>query len=158
MICKYGDKVEKFHIILWGKIEVVVPLEKKGYVTYENYIDYLVKLQEYKERELLLRCIELNKDDYPVTLEYIESLGGSKESSRRSDLLELNKKVKLDDYITRVLPILENFSNIDNNNVYSEIKEISYFQYQSRSILETGEKFGENGIMNNNKRYYSLIT
>ena len=39
-ICKYGDKADKFYLILKGKVIFIVPTEREHYMTEEEYIDY----------------------------------------------------------------------------------------------------------------------
>ena len=61
IIFKFGEKAEKFYIILKGKVEFCVPKENKVYMNEEEYILFLCKLKFNEENELIKRNIENNK-------------------------------------------------------------------------------------------------
>ena len=66
IICKYGDKAEKFYIILKGKVIFLVPKMNKFYMTEEEYIEHLMKLREYQEIELMKNIISHNQYIYYI--------------------------------------------------------------------------------------------
>ena len=66
IICKYGDKADKFYIILKGKVIFLVPKMNKFYMTEEEYIEHLMKLREYQEIELMKNIISHNQYIYYI--------------------------------------------------------------------------------------------
>ena len=52
-LCKYGDKADKFYVVIRGKIIFLVPKSNKYYMTEEEYIEHLMKLRENQEFELV---------------------------------------------------------------------------------------------------------
>ena len=52
-IFKFGEKAEKFYIILKGKVEFCVPKENKVLMNEEEYILFLSKLRFNEENELI---------------------------------------------------------------------------------------------------------
>ena len=53
-ICKYGEKADKFYIILRGKVTFCIPKANKHYLNEEEYILFLLKLRFINEAELIL--------------------------------------------------------------------------------------------------------
>ena len=60
-IFKFGEKAEKFYIILKGKVEFCVPKVNKLFMNEEEYILFLVKLRFNEETELIKKNLENNK-------------------------------------------------------------------------------------------------
>ena len=60
-IFKFGEKAEKFYIILKGKVEFCVPKENKVLMNEEEYILFLSKLRFNEENELIKKNLENNK-------------------------------------------------------------------------------------------------
>ena len=60
-IFKYGDKANKFYIIIRGKVTFCVPKKNKYYLNEQDYILYLIKLRMCKENDLIKKNLETNK-------------------------------------------------------------------------------------------------
>ena len=66
LICRYGEKGEKFYIILKGKVEFMVPKIIKCFLNFEEYILYLMELRKNDEFEILNDLLVLNRSIYPI--------------------------------------------------------------------------------------------
>ena len=60
IISKYGDYNDKIFFLLSGGVTLLEPIEKKCYMSIEEYINYLNKLVEIGEYELIRKIIERN--------------------------------------------------------------------------------------------------
>ena len=76
-ICKYGDKADKFYLILKGKVIFLVPTENKHYMTEEEYIDYLLKLRKKGEIELIKNILIKNQLTFYFGEDFDEFILGS---------------------------------------------------------------------------------
>ena len=65
-IFKFGDKADKFYIILKGKVTFCVPKPNNHSLTEEEYILYLIKLRYNKEIDLIKKNMETNKYTYDL--------------------------------------------------------------------------------------------
>lgn len=74
VVCKQGDKGEKFYIILKGTVSVLISQEKQIIMTKTNYVKYLIMLAFYQENSLLEKTIRINKSIYYVDETSITSL------------------------------------------------------------------------------------
>ena len=61
ILFKYGDFNDKLFFILSGSVSLLEPIEKKSYMTLEQYIEYLNKLINLGEYELVRKIIDRNK-------------------------------------------------------------------------------------------------
>ena len=64
LLCKLGDKGDKFYLIFKGTISVIIPKENTLKMSNIEYIKYLLLLAIYQENELINRLLTLNKDIY----------------------------------------------------------------------------------------------
>lgn len=60
IVFKYGDKADKFFIIIKGKVSVLIPREEEVELSQTEFFYYLCMLSYFNEYELLKRCYELN--------------------------------------------------------------------------------------------------
>lgn len=58
---RYGDKGEKFYILLKGKVAILIPKDEKMDLSEEEYCLYLLNLRKYGEVELMSKCVNQNK-------------------------------------------------------------------------------------------------
>ena len=65
-IFKFGDKANKFYIILKGKVTFCVPKINKFYLNEEDYILFLIKLRLHKENDLIKKNMEHNRCIYDL--------------------------------------------------------------------------------------------
>ena len=66
LVCRYGEKGEKFYIILKGKVTFLVPKMIKCYLNFEEYILYLMQLRKNEEIELINSLLVENRIYYPI--------------------------------------------------------------------------------------------
>ena len=61
ILFKYGDFNDKIFFIFSGSVSLLEPIEKKSYMTLEQYIEYLNKLINLGEYELVRKIIDRNR-------------------------------------------------------------------------------------------------
>ena len=66
LVCRFGERGEKFYIILKGKITFLVPKPSKCYLNLEEYIVYLMQLRKNNEFELIDNLLVQNRIFYPI--------------------------------------------------------------------------------------------
>ena len=66
LVCRFGERGEKFYIILKGKITFLVPKMMKCYLNFEEYINYLMQLRKNDEFEILNNLLAQNRIVYPI--------------------------------------------------------------------------------------------
>ena len=185
VICKYGDKADKFYIILRGKVIFLVPKMHKHYLSEEEYLEYLIRLRKKGENELVANLISKNQlifylgDDFDTfVLNCLERNEKNKEklySERTYKLLydfksfleKENEKVKINNNraIKEMINIEEYIKTTtlytyDNPN-YAKLnkkKLITTFEYETTNIFEDGDTFGSVGTNSkSNKRTATSI-
>ena len=72
LVLKYGENGRNFFIILNGKIDILIPREKKENLSIIEYYRYLGFLIGYGEKELLNKTINLNCNSYPIEISDID--------------------------------------------------------------------------------------
>ena len=178
IVCKFGDKADKFYIILKGKVIFLVPKLNKHYLSEEEYIEYLLNLRQNGELELvqnviienqlifyfgddfddyILNCLEryeknneniYSKRIYHLFYNFKQFKENEKNIEQKND--NIREKINIEDYIKRTVI----FSN--NNPEYAKLKKkklISIFEYEKTNILKDGDTFGSVGTKSkSNKR------
>lgn len=93
-IFQYGEKANKFYIILKGKVANLIPEKQTLDLTQEEYFNYLINLKKANELDLLYKCIILNKNLFILEEEEANwllgktiSLKGRKHSTPLEDFL-----------------------------------------------------------------------
>ena len=66
LVCRYGEKGEKFYIILKGKVNFLIPKPTKCYLNLEEYILYLMQLRKNNEFELINSLLVQNRIYYNI--------------------------------------------------------------------------------------------
>ena len=69
IVIHYGDKGEKFFIILRGKVNIFVPVLKEYYMSENDFILYLLNLKNNKQNELISQCLKLNVVNFSIPYE-----------------------------------------------------------------------------------------
>ena len=125
IVCKYGDKAEKYYIILKGKVIFLVPKNNKYYMTEEEYIEHLMKLRENQEFELIRNIISNNQ--------YIYYINNS----------DNDNNIDLDEFI---------FNALERHQKHKENKYSDYLYYKFEEYKKNREqeKKGSNNINNIN--------
>ena len=180
ILFKHGDKAHKFYIILRGKVQFLIPKLQTCYLSFEEYIDYLLQLRINGENELVKNLLNLNKITYDIGGEdfdkfIIDSLDKFENNDEQLYSIKLykqfekfknlyidnknnnlnNKKIEIDPekYIS------ENTKEEKKKPSGIEKKElINIYKYIKTNMFETGEIFGFVGLENkNNKRTATAI-
>ena len=173
---KYGDKGDKFYIILKGKIGFLIPQKVKLKLNEEEYLINLVHLYQNGEFELVKHIMLINQqtfdfgDDFEKFIlenvsEFYKKNGKYKYSIRAyQKLIEISKNnfqikskvttdnISIKDYI--------DMNRIINGRESSKMKkQIILFYYQHVNNFEDGQTFGYMALESkNNKRTSSAIT
>ena len=131
IICKYGDKADKFYVVIRGKIIFLVPKSNKYYMTEEEYIEHLMKLRENQEFELVKNIININQ--------YIFYINNN-ENNNNKDNNNTNNIFELDEFI---------FNALERHINNKENKYSNYLYYKFNEYKNNREK-EKNSINNNN--------
>ena len=141
LLIKYGTFCEKFFLILKGKVELLIPIEKKINLYYKEYLKYITNLIIYEEYNLLSQLLYLNSDTFPIEIpELPHNIGKIIFKKKNKNLNEkvkniyfkdlkklLNEKEKI--IFEMRINILQNqkeylvYNNIIKNITYEEIKQ-----------------------------------
>ena len=116
-IFKFGEKAEKFYIILKGKVEFCVPKENKVLMNEEEYILFLSKLRFNEENELIKKNLENNK-------------------------ISFNYGDNFDQFVLRVLNKQEKEKEvIYSQEIYSCFKKIRELFIEKKNKIEDKDKY-----------------
>ena len=66
IICKYGELIEQFYLILRGEVDVIVPNEEEVILSEEEYFLYLLRLRIFDENILINKIIAKNSSVYTI--------------------------------------------------------------------------------------------
>ena len=66
LVCRYGERGEKFYIILKGRVNFFVPKPHKCYLNFEEYVLYLMQLRRNNEFELINHLLVQNRIFFPI--------------------------------------------------------------------------------------------
>ena len=65
IVCRFGERGEKFYIILKGKVKFFIPKILKCYLNFEEYLLYLIHLRKNDELGLINNLVVQNKASFP---------------------------------------------------------------------------------------------
>ena len=182
LICRFGDKSNKFYLILKGKVTFYIPKLIKQYFNQEEYIKFLLNLRINDEIELIKINMETNNYIYNLGDDFdnyiLNSLKKHKKKKQNifseelynkfeevKELIENEKKHKkeneekkyedIEDYLERCV--------IDISNDPHEAEEykrnqLDIYIYEKTNIFEDGEYFGFVGSHKKKKRSATAIT
>ena len=163
-IFKFGEKAEKFYIILKGKVEFCVPKVNKLFMNEEEYILFLVKLRFNDETELIKKNLENNKISFnfgdnfdQFVLKTLNKHEEEKENIYSEEIYICFKKIRelfiekksksdnkevitMEEYLKR-----SSFTEIKSqnaNNVENKRKQLNIYQYEKTNTYEDGDCFG----------------
>ena len=123
-IFKYGDKADKFYIILKGKVTFCVPKINKHYLNEEEFILHLIKLRFHREYNLIKKNMESNK--------YIYDLGDNFDQFVINSLIRHEKEDekiysdKVYSYFKQIKEMIKREKERRNKRKEKEDKEIKY--------------------------------
>ena len=149
LINRFGDKNEKFYMILEGKISVLSIKESVYEMNEIEYINHLQFLLEIKENELVNKILE--KNDKIFNAENIKKIlkGEINLNEEQKQLIKEHEKLNEFD-ISHVIPkqyIKRFIPELNTENDYNK-KEVTLFIYEITNELSNGETFGESALIN----------
>lgn len=117
VICKFGEKGSKFYLILKGKIGVIIPKLEKIKMTQNEYFDYLIRLKKFKEKDILIKVLPLNKNAYPLEDEEISWLKGEiRTINPRKNETNFEKYFKIFSFMEYQIELNNQLNNYNNNS------------------------------------------
>ena len=130
IICKYGEKAEKYYIIIKGKVVFLIPEITKYYMNEEDYIEHLMKLREIQEIDLLKNIISINQYIYYINVNANNTNNISDFDEFICNILERhekNKENKYSDYLYLKIKEYKNYlqQEKNNNNDHSKINKLN---------------------------------
>ena len=141
IICKFGEKADKYYIILKGKMIFLVPKLNKHYMTEEEYIEHLMKLREYQEVELIKNIISNNQYIYFIN------------SSNNNNIL-----LDFDEFIFNALDRHENHNeNKYSNYLYTKFKEYKANREKEKNNVNNDKDKDNNKFKINISSYEEYI-
>ena len=173
---KYGEKGDKFYIILKGKVGFLIPKKVKYNLNEEEYLVNLLKLYQNGEHEIVKNILRINQHTYDFG-EDIEKFI----SETINDFYKNNKKYKYSILVYKKLIELssnlhkiKNKLNQNNINIQTYIdmnkstignqavknkRPIILYNYQYVNNYEVGQTFGYMALESrSNKRTSTAIT
>jgi len=173
---KYGDKGDKFYIILKGKIGFLIPQKVKLKLNEEEYLINLAHFYQNGEFELVKHIMHVNQqsfdfgDDFEKYIlenisEFYKKNGNYKYSIRTyQKLIEISKNnFQIKNKVTTDNISIKDY--IDMNRIINgresskRKKQIILFNYQHVNNFEDGQTFGYMALESkSNKRTSSAIT
>ena len=180
-ICKFGDKADKFYLILKGKVIFLVPTKVKHYLNEEEYLEHLLKLRKKGEIELVKNILienQLNfyfgEDFDEFILSSLDKFEKKKENvyskklyklfyefrifkeKEKNNLIKKEENADIDEYIK--MSIINSYDDPE----YAKIKKqklLTIFEYKKTNIFEDGDSFGSVGANSkSNKRTATSIS
>ena len=106
LVMKYGERGDKFYIILHGLVSILIPIKLNVKITYNEFCRYIALLILYQEYELAKMAIRENKHIYNIDLpdikfimQYLnknneEEASGKEENLPRGGYLFSRKNIK----------------------------------------------------------------
>ena len=151
LVCRYGERGEKFYIILKGRVNFFVPKPSKCYLNLEEYVLYLMQLRRNNEFELINNLLVQNRIFFPIEDDNLDDFL-IKELQEYYKFFRKFKKSS-----TKIV------THYDFNNKLSNKVDINDEDTKKDFISKTRninmEKFEEKEKMKNKKRkYFSIST
>ena len=183
LICRFGDKSNKFYLILKGKVTFYVPKLNKQYFSQEEYIKFLLNLRMKDEIELIKINMEKNNFKYNLGDDFdnyiLNTLKKHEKKKQNIFSMELYNKFKevkeliekekrkhrkeneqqtyedIEDYLERCqIDISNNPHEAEKNNR----NNLDIYRYEKTNVFEDGEYFGFVANRKNTKRSATAIT
>ena len=186
LICRFGDKSNKFYLILKGKVTFYIPKLIKQYFSQEEYIKFLLNLRINDEIELIKTNMETNNYIYNLGDDFdnyiLNSLKKHEKKKQNNfseelynkfkeikELIEKEKRKHQKENEEKIPYTYENIGdylercliNISNDPHEAEEykrNQLDIYIYEKTNIFEDGEYFGFVGNRKNKKRSATAIT
>ena len=135
-----GEKSEKFYIILKGTVSIMKPKEILINLYEEEYREYLYRLHEKKEFQLIEQLNIKNMKDYNKELGKDISKRPKLRKSLNIELYSSNK-IDINEYIEQFnVRLMPETSNLKKGK---ERKEMYIYEYYIANTFYTGEVIGD---------------
>ena len=186
LICKFGDKSNKFYLILKGKVIFYVPKLIKQYFNQEEYIKFLLNLRIKDEIELIKINMEANSYIYNLGDDFDNYILNSLKKHEKKkhnifseelynkfkevkELIEKEKRKHRKENEEKKQQIYEDIEDylerclidISNDPHEAEKKDrnhLNIYRYEKTNVFEDGEYFGFVANSKNSKRSATAIT
>ena len=132
LVCRFGEKGDKFYIILKGKISFLIPKLIKCYLNLEEYIVYLMQLRNNEEYELLNNLLVQNRISYPIEDDNLDDYLIKEYDEYQKHLMKVRRKKiksKTGKFVTfknslpvRHLNFVPDNINVNQNNIDYDLK------------------------------------
>ena len=139
VLFKVGDKGDKFFIILKGKVNILILKEITIMMSEQEYCNYIQKLINMGENQILNNCLQANNDIYSL-----DPYSPKRRSTRRSvNNLYANANIKTNGEYASFTEYIESIKPVMNEMEISERKEVKIWEYFYFDTLTRGEYFGD---------------
>ena len=155
IVCRFGEKGEKFYIILKGKVIFLIPKPSKCYLNLEEYVLYLIQLRKNNEFELINNLLVQNRIYYHIEDDNLDFYL-MKEYDEYQRFLNRNVRI-YNKSKTKIIPTIR-FSNrlvAMNNDIEREHKPT--IRSINMNISNNHKEKGKNKDKNQ-KKYFSQNT
>ena len=149
IVCRFGERGEKFYIILKGKVKFFIPKVQKCYLNFEEYILYLMRLRKNDELGLINNIISQNQAIFPIEDDNFD-LFILNEFQRNQKIMKkfVKSKTKVDSEFKSILYSSNNNINnkefsSNNNNKTIDKKDDSIFKKKKKFSVNTYKKMKE---------------
>lgn len=122
ILFRYGDKGDKFYLILKGQVAILIPKDEKIELSEEEYFLYLLKLRRYNELEMLNNTLYKNKYIFKIDEEDFDTWISTAIEDFQA---EENEAVSNSKNFMRQNSIYQGASIINLNSKYSILKKKS---------------------------------
>ena len=142
IVCRFGERGEKFYIILKGKVKFFIPKVQKCYLNFEEYILYLMRLRKNDELGLINTIISQNQSIFPIEDNNFD-LFILNEFQNHQKLTKkfVKSKTKLD---SEFKTILHSSNKNKNNNEFDSNDNNKNIDSKNESILKKKKTFSVN--------------
>ena len=155
LLFRYGDKGDKYYIVLKGKLNIIVPKDLTMMLSEEEYFDYLQKLKTNNENALLIKVIQANEAIFPI-LDKTKNRRNSRNSIFFQRENSLAEKLKMIDYKDS-MNYIECLKPIVNKELFAIRKELKVWVYFNVLSISTGYYFGDAAIVSHDQMRTATI-
>jgi len=105
LLFKFGEKGFKFYFILKGYVTILGVKEEKVYISKMEFYNYITKLMEYDERELVIKSLNINQliFNYSIDLEGKFAFNAIKQFNNEEPVLTYDDQmnIAIKDYLDK---------------------------------------------------------
>jgi len=120
IVCQYGEKGEKFYIILKGRVNFIVPKPIKCYLNFDEYMNYLIQLRKNNEYELINNLLAQNRIFFPIDDDDLDTYITNTFNSYQKYVKKSSKNTQQD----KVNQNEEKFKKIFSKATYLKMEEL----------------------------------